>query len=284
MDARSELSEFLKSRRARLRPADVGLRDYGGRRRVAGLRREELAQAAGVSAAHYTRLEQGRPDSVSADVLDAIATALRLDDDERAYLHHVAHPAAPCAGGVAPVRPGLRNLLASFDTTAALLVGRFTEIIGWNPLAAAVFTDFGAMPAEARTITDLLFGDHGLRTLHGDGWETAALEHVAHLRVLSAHFRGDPRIDAHIARVAAASPEFAAMWAAYPVSRVRDRVYRLHHPVVGVLELYGELVMLPGDSEYSGLDLLAAEPGSPSDTALRKLAADAGTGAVIPSR
>src|SRR5690242_16118296 len=96
-----ELSGFLKSRRARLRPQDVGLRDYGGVRRVPGLRREELARLAGVSIAHYTRLEQGKGDGVSDEVLDAIGTALRLDADELAYLHRIARPAVPCAGATA---------------------------------------------------------------------------------------------------------------------------------------------------------------------------------------
>lgn len=98
MDDRTELSEFLKSRRARLRPEDVGLRDYGGVRRVAGLRREELARLAGVSIAHYTRLEQGKGEAVSDEVLDAVGAALRLDADESAYLHRIARRPRPCAG------------------------------------------------------------------------------------------------------------------------------------------------------------------------------------------
>lgn len=98
MDDRTELSDFLKSRRARLRPEDVGLRDYGGVRRVAGLRREELARVAGVSIAHYTRLEQGKGEAVSDEVLDAVGAALRLDADESAYLHRIARRPRPCAG------------------------------------------------------------------------------------------------------------------------------------------------------------------------------------------
>ncbi|MEU8138098.1 helix-turn-helix domain-containing protein [Streptodolium elevatio] len=274
MDTRVELSEFLKSRRARLTPQDVGLRAYGGRRRVVGLRREELAGLAGVSVAHYTRLEQGRSDSVSAEVLTAIGTALRLDDDERTYLSQLARPdARTCPETAVPPRPGLRHLVASFGATPAILVGRHTEIVAWNPVAAALFGDFAAMPEGERSISDLIFRHPHIRELHGDGWVHTALEHAAHLRVLAACYRGDKRLAAHIERLRAASPDFARMWAAHPVARAAHRFYRLNHPVVGELELYGELLTLPGDPEYSGLDLFAAEPGSASERALRRLAA-----------
>ncbi|WP_436770570.1 helix-turn-helix domain-containing protein [Yinghuangia sp. YIM S09857] len=276
MDARVELSEFLKSRRARLTPEDVGLKPYGNRRRVAGLRREELAGLAGVSVAHYTRLEQGRSDSVSAEVLAAIATALRLDDDERTYLGQLARPdARTCPVTAVPPRPGLRHLVASFGGTPAILVGRHTEIVAWNPVAAALFGDFAAMPDGERSISDLIFRRAHIRDLHGEGWERTALEHVAHLRVLSACYRGDRLLTAHIERLRADSTDFARMWAAHPVARAGHRVYRLTHPVAGELELYGELVTLPGDPEYSGLDLFAAEAGSASECALRRLAAAA---------
>lgn len=273
MDVRVELSEFLKSRRARLSPEDVGLRPYGGRRRVAGLRREELAGLAGVSVAHYTRLEQGRSHSVSAEVLAAIGTALRLDEDERTYLGQLARPDfRTCPETAAPPRPGLRHLVASFGGTPAILVGRHTEIVAWNPVAAALFGDFAAMPDGERSISDLIFRRAEIREMHGDGWERTALEHVAHLRVLSACYRGDRRLTAHVERLRAASPEFARMWASHPVARAGHRFYRLRHPVVGDLELYGELVTLPGDLQYSGLDLFAAEPGSASEKALQRLA------------
>ncbi|MFE2945949.1 helix-turn-helix domain-containing protein [Embleya sp. NPDC059267] len=273
MDARVELSEFLKSRRARLSPEDVGLRAYGGRRRVAGLRREELAGLAGISVAHYTRLEQGRSDSVSAEALAAIGRALRLDEDERTYLNQLTRPdARTCPETAAPPRAGLRHLVASFDATPAILVGRHTEIVAWNPVATALFGDFAAMPEGERSISDLIFRRSDVRDLHGAGWEPTAVEHVAHLRVLSACYRGDRRLMAHIERLRAASPEFDRMWSSHPVARAGGRFYRLHHPVVGDLDLYGELVTLPVDLEYSGLDLFAAEPGSPSERALRRLA------------
>lgn len=273
MDDRTELSNFLKSRRARLRPQDVGLRDHGGVRRVEGLRREELAQLAGVSIAHYTRLEQGKGHSVSDEVLGAIAAALRLDPDESAYLHRIARRPLPCAAPAAPsdVRPGLRYLLESFVMTPALLVGRHTQIVGWNRLAVAVFGDFPTLPEGDRTISHLLFTEPYLR-LYRTGWEQAAREHVAHLRVLLGRYRGDAGLAAHIDHMRELSADFERMWAEHPVAQVRDRAYALHHPVVGELTLHGELIALPDEPSCWGLDLFAAEPGSASEQALRKLA------------
>jgi transcriptional regulator with XRE-family HTH domain len=272
VDDRTELSGFLKSRRARLRPEDVGLRDYGGVRRVAGLRREELARLAGVSIAHYTRLEQGKGDSVSDEVLEAIGTALRLDADELVYLLRIARRPAPCERAASSdVRPSLRYLLESFVMTPALLIGRHTQIVGWNQLAVAVFGDFPALPEDRRTISHLLFTEPYLR-LQRSGWERAAREQVAHLRVLVGRYRGDTGLAAHIDHMRGLSTDFARMWAEHPVAQVRDRAYLLHHPVVGELTLHGELIALPDEPSCWGLDLFAAEPGSASEQALRTLA------------
>ncbi|WP_329405873.1 helix-turn-helix transcriptional regulator [Nocardia vinacea] len=273
MDDRAELSGFLKSRRARLRPQDVGLRDHGGVRRVAGLRREELARVAGVSIAHYTRLEQGKSDSVSDEVLQAISAALRLDTDESAYLHRIARRPQPCAQETpsADMPVGLRYLLDSFVMTPALVVGRHTQIIGWNQLAVAVFGDFPALPHDRRTLSHLLFIEPHLRELLGPGWDQAALAHVAHLRVLLGRYRGHTELTAHIENMQELSPDFARRWAEHPVAQVRNRTYALHHPVVGELTLHGELIALPDTPSCCGLDLFAAEPGSASEQALREL-------------
>lgn len=260
------------SRRARLRLGDVGLRDYGGVRRVAGLRREELARLAGVSIAHYTRLEQGKGGSVSDEVLAAIGAALRLNPDELAYLHRIARRPPPCAlPARAELPAGIRYLLRSFVMTPALLVGRHTRIVGWNRLAVAVFGDFPALPEHRRTLSHLLFTEPNLRELHRTGWERVAREHVAHLRVLLGRYRGDSGLAAHIDHMRDLSADFARMWAEHPVAQVRSRAYLLHHPVVGELTLHGELLALPGAPPCSELDLFAAEPGSASERALRKL-------------
>lgn len=274
MDDRSELSGFLKSRRARLRPQDVGLRDYGGTRRVAGLRREELARLAGVSIAHYTRLEQGNGDHVSDEVLDAIGAALRLDYDELAYLRRIARRPKPCTTGTAGsvVPTGLRYLLESFVMTPALVVGRHTEIVAWNAMAVAVFGDFPGLAARHRTQSHLLFTEPYSRELHGPGWESVAREHVAHLRVLLGRYRGDTELAAHIDELRSFSEDFDRLWAEHPVAQVRNRVYAMHHPEVGPMTLHAELVALPDAPSCWALDLFAAEPDSPSERALRKLA------------
>jgi len=198
---------------------------------------------------------------------------LRLDPDELAYLHRIARRPRPCAAvGVPTVRPGLRYLLESFVLTPALLLGRHTQIMGWNQLAAEVFGDFPALPEKHRTISHLLFAEP-YRRLHRAGWERAAGDHVAHLRVLLGRYRGDAGLAVHIDQLRKLSPDFARMWAKHPVAQVRNRVYELQHPVVGDLTLHGELIALPDEPACWGLDLFAAEPGSPSEQALRKLAA-----------
>lgn len=275
MERRAELSDFLKSRRARLRPEDVNLPFTGnGTRRVRGLRREELAMLAGVSVAHYTRLEQGRSENVSAEVLDAIADVLRLTADERSYLHALAHPAHRCHDHPQhPIRPGLQRLLDSMVLTPAFVLGRHANVLAWNRLAAAVFADFAAIPEERRTIAHLIFLDEGIRRLHGDGWESLAREHVAQLRVLAARYPKNPQIMAHVDTICRQSPEFRALWNEHHVAAATHRDYVLHHPEVGELRLSAELVALPGDPELQGIDLFAAEPGSESEARLRHLAA-----------
>ncbi|MEV0583103.1 helix-turn-helix transcriptional regulator [Nonomuraea sp. NPDC050310] len=273
MDRDLELSEFLKSRRARVRPEGL---PYGsnGTRRVRGLRREELALLAGVSVAHYTRLEQGRGRHVSAEVLDAIADALRLSADERSYLHALVRPAHRCQDVTqGPVRPGLRRLLDSMVLTPAFVLGRHANVLAWNTLAAAVFGDFGAIPEERRTIAHLIFTDPGIRRLHGERWEWLAREHVAQLRLLAARYPKYRQIRQHIRGLAAESPEFARLWEEHAVAAATHRDYVLDHPVVGELRLSAEIVTLPGDPELQGMDLFAAEPGSESERRLRTLAA-----------
>ncbi|MGI5490853.1 helix-turn-helix domain-containing protein [Microtetraspora malaysiensis] len=275
MDRAVELSEFLKSRRARLRPDDVGLPYRGhGTRRVRGLRREELALLAGVSVTHYTRLEQGRGQNVSAEVLDAIVGALRLSGDERAYLHALARPARGSHEvASAPLRPGLRRLLDSLVLTPALVLGRHANVVGWNTPAAAVFADFAALPEERRTIGHLIFLDEEIRRMHGEDWTRLAREHVAQLRVLAVRHPKSPQIMAHVDAICRESPEFRRLWHEHHVAVATHRDYVLDHPVVGELRLSAELVALPGDPELQGMDLFAAEPGSESEDKLRRLAA-----------
>nr|WP_308800846.1 helix-turn-helix domain-containing protein [Streptomyces polyasparticus] len=277
MDSRTELSAFLKSRRARLTPADVGLPDYGSTRRVAGLRREELARIAGVSVAHYTRLEQGNTRSVSSSVLDAISRALRLDAHETAYVHRLARhrPGKAVVETYAPprVRPALQHLLDSMEHTPGLIIGHHADVVAWNRAAAALFADFAALPPQRRDFSHLHFFDEEFRALHGAGWREVAHAHVAHLRALTSRAPVCPDLLAHVDRMRRDSAEFRALWADRDVVVVSHRIFRLRHPLVGALELEAERVELPGDCHLTGMDLFTAAPGSPTDAALRRLAA-----------
>ncbi|WP_405979019.1 helix-turn-helix domain-containing protein [Streptomyces sp. NBC_00158] len=273
LDQRAELGDFLRSCRARLRPADVGLPDHGRRRRVPGLRREELAQLAGVSVAYYTRLEQGHGQNVSAEVLDAIARALRLGAAESAHLNHLASPRTRRSGGRTArpqqVRPELRALLAAMDGVPAYLVGRRQDVIAWNPLAAAVFGDFGALPAAERNLVRLVFLDPATAELYAD-WECRACEVVSNLRLYAGQHPDDERLSALVGELSVKNEEFRRLWAAHTVADKTHGVKRLRHPIVGQLDLAFETLTLPDDPAQC-LVTFHAEPGSPSADALRLL-------------
>lgn len=198
MDQRTELSEFLRSRRARLQPSDVGLPDYGGRRRVPGLRREELAQLAGVSTAYYVRLEQGHGENVSEAVLDAIARALRLTHAEREHLRRITKPVRrrPGRGRPArpqPVRPEFQQLLDAMENVPAYVIGRRLDVIAWNRLGSALAGDFAALPPDHRNMAWQVFLDPAARELYLD-WEGKAADVVGILRLDAGRDPDDPRL------------------------------------------------------------------------------------------
>uniref|UniRef100_A0AAU2JV00 Helix-turn-helix transcriptional regulator n=1 Tax=Streptomyces sp. NBC_00049 TaxID=2903617 RepID=A0AAU2JV00_9ACTN len=285
LDQRAELGEFLRSRRARLRPEDVGLPDYGRRRRVPGLRREELAQLAGVSVAYYTRLEQGAGHNVSAEVLDAIARALRLDGTEQAHLMHLARPKARRRRqGHRPqqVRPELRALMDAMDGVPAYLVGHRQDVIGWNRLAAAVFGDFGKLAATDRNLVRLVFLDAATAELYAD-WECRACEVVSNLRMYAGQNPDDEQLSALVGELSVKDEEFRRLWAAHTVADKTHGVKQLRHPLVGEMHLAFETFRLPDDPAQSLVTFHAA-PGSPSADALRLLASwGAGSGEPSPS-
>ncbi|WP_328300475.1 helix-turn-helix transcriptional regulator [Streptomyces sp. NBC_00435] len=273
LDQRAELGEFLRSRRSRLRPEDVGLPDYGRHRRVPGLRREELAQLAGVSVAYYTRLEQGHGQNVSAEILDAIARALRLDGTERAHLSRLAGP-KPRKRRQAPrpqqVRPELRTLLDAMDGVPAYLVGRRQDVIGWNRMAAAVFGDFGTLPAQERNLVRLVFLDPATAELYAD-WECRACEVVSNLRLYAGQYPDDERLSALVGELSVKNEEFRRLWAAHTVADNKTHgIKRLRHPLVGELQLSFETLALPDDPAQFLVTYHAA-PGSPSADALSLL-------------
>ncbi|QWF83812.1 helix-turn-helix transcriptional regulator [Amycolatopsis sp. CA-230715] len=281
LDRRAELGEFLRSRRARLRPEELGLPDYGGRRRVPGLRREELARLAGVSVDHYVRLEQGRTLHFSEAVLDAVARALRLDPVERGHLYRLARPWSGEETAAEPqhVRAGLRQLLASAGDVPAYVVGRNLDLLAWNRLAAALITDFGALPPAERNLARLIFLDEGVRAMYAN-WEGKARDVAAYLRLDAARRPGDPETAALVAELSAVSPGFREVWSAHHVKeKTHGRcVYR--HPVVGILDLGFETLRFPDDPDQA-LVVHTVEEGTPAQSALRLLAqlADEGVSA-----
>ncbi|MFF7747857.1 helix-turn-helix domain-containing protein [Streptomyces sp. NPDC007971] len=272
LDRRAELSEFLRSRRARLKPEDVGLPDFGRHRRVPGLRREELAQLAGVSVAYYTRLEQGNGRNVSAEVLDAIARALRLTDAEHAHLTHLAKPKAHKKRPAArqqQVRGALRQLLDTMDGVPAYVVGRRSEILAWNRMAAAVFGDWSLLPPAERNWARLVFLHPEYRDLFVD-WEQKAIDIVCALRMDAGCHPDDARLSALVGELSVRSEQFRRLWATHDVKEKSHGVKRLHHPLVGDLSLNFEGFRLTDGSELS-LVTYHAEPGSPSAQSLRLL-------------
>jgi transcriptional regulator with XRE-family HTH domain len=277
-----ELGDFLRSRRSRLSPQDAGVRAYGERRRVPGLRREELAQLAGVSVAYYTRLEQGLSKNASDGVLDALARTLRLDADETAHLNALAHPPREAArAGTRPrprqerARPGVRTMLAALGDTPAILTGYRNDVLAWNPMGHALL--FGHLPFDApgqpgtRPNTfRLVFCDPHTRELYAD-WKTKARHAVADLRLISGRYPGDPHIAALIGELSVTSQEFARLWAAHPVRQCHATARSFRHPLVGTLTLNSEAMDLAHDTGQR-LFIYTAEPHSPSEAALRLLA------------
>ncbi|MGW4837964.1 helix-turn-helix domain-containing protein [Streptomyces globisporus] len=274
LDRRAELSEFLRTRRAKLRPQDVGLPEFGRARRVPGLRREELAQLAGVSVAYYTRLEQGNGRNVSAEVLDAIARALRLTDAEHAHLNHLARPARHKKkrrpARVQRVRTGLLYLLDNMDGIPAYVTGARSDILAWNPMAAAVFGDWGALPPGERNWARLVFLSPGYRDLFVN-WDSKASDMVSYLRLYAGCHPDDPELSALVGELSVKSDEFRRLWATHNVKEKGHGVKLVRHPLAGDLTLSYETLNLPDDEEQH-LVTYHAEPGSESAQALRLLA------------
>ncbi|MFE4517638.1 helix-turn-helix domain-containing protein [Kitasatospora sp. NPDC056783] len=274
----SALSEFLRTRRARLRPEDVDLPDYGGRRRVAGLRREELAHLAGVSVDYYTRLEQGRVGNPSDAVLDAVARALRLAPDESGHLHRLARPAARPRRAAARQRPrpSLLHLLEQLSDTPAVVMGHRMDVLAWNRAAVALFGDYGALPVEDRNIARITFLDPASRELYAD-WPACARENVAFLHLEAGRRPDDPLLAELVGRLCLGSEEFHRMWAEHPVADKTSGRKSFHHPLAGTLDLAYD-TLRPADDPGQALVTYTAEPGSPSEDGLRLLLSWAASG------
>jgi transcriptional regulator with XRE-family HTH domain len=242
---RDELRAFLRSRRARVSPADVGLPDDGARRRTPGLRREELAALAGVGVSWYTWLEQGRDIHPSPEVLDALARALRLDVAERATLFALARTELPLPEGPADT-PGedlddgralLVSLVEGLHPTPAYLLGPMTRILAWNPAASALFGSPGHLSPERRSLLWMLLVDPGTAR-ENPGREGTARNMVARFRSEYAQHAGEPAYERFIAELQQSSPWFAEWWGEHEINDTQRGTKTIEHATLGTLRFY----------------------------------------------
>ena len=269
----AELRDFLRSRRARLTPSDLGLAWPSGGRRVRGLRREEVALAAGVSADYYTRLEQGRARNVSDQVLDAVARALRLDDLERRHLFALTRPTEG-ARRTAPEQPpkaraALRAMLDSLDPTPAIIHGPRLEVLGINRMGKVLLDDFEAMPLRERNMARWTFLNPQARQVYRE-WDVVAPQMVAILRLAAGRHAEDPALADLVAELTARSDQFARWWADHPVFQHTHGTKLFHHELVGPMTINYQSLALSADPGQS-LIIYTADTGSPSEEKLRLL-------------
>ncbi|WP_086844786.1 helix-turn-helix domain-containing protein [Amycolatopsis kentuckyensis] len=262
------LGAYLKARRAQLSPQDCGLPEPESARRVAGLRREEVAGLASISVDYYTRLEQGRV-RASAPVLITLARALRLDEDQQRYLYELAGRADALPRRRRPaqrVRPAMSRLLTQLTGTPALVLGKRLDILAWNTAATALFTDFDAIPPHQRNYLRLLFTNPPIRELHKN-WHHDAREAVAALRMEAAADAADPDLSRLVGDLSVQDPDFRTWWAEHHVNSASYGTKNYHHPLVGDLTLDCDTWASP-DGSGQRLMVLTAEPGTPNHDAL----------------
>jgi transcriptional regulator with XRE-family HTH domain len=255
------LGTYLKNRRAKLDPAALGLPI--GRRRTPGLRREEVAQRANVSATWYTWLEQGRGGTPSADVLERIAGALALTAAEREHLFLLAQHRPPEVryAGDRPVSPQLQRLLDSLELSPALVRDATWDVVAWNRAATVVLTDYGALPPERRNILRLMFCEPRVRG-HMVNWEHHARFIVAAFRSSVARAGAGERVAALVDQLAADSAEFAALWRAHDVREYAPGTKHLQHSIAGPMAFDYSAFLVDGRPD---LGLVIYTPASPAD-------------------
>ncbi|WP_336712220.1 helix-turn-helix transcriptional regulator [Arthrobacter sp. USHLN218] len=278
-DNRADIRDFLASRRARIRPEQVGL-PAGSRRRVPGLRREEVAVLAGVSPEWYTRLEKGNIAGVSDDVLEAVVRALQLDDEERRYLFELARAARPARRG--PARPKdtevadpVRWLLHSITLSAAFIRNGRLDVLTSNPLARALHAPmFASATTTAHGRANFArfhFLDPASREFFID-WDAGAATSAALLRAEAGRAPDDKALRELVGELSTLSPEFRTLWAAHDIRFRHEGIKRLQHPVVGYLELFYQSLALPAVSGVANeLSVYTAEPGTKHEEHLKLL-------------
>jgi transcriptional regulator with XRE-family HTH domain len=276
MDVKNDIREFLTSRRARIKPEDVDLPNYGGHRRVAGLRREEVALLAGISVEYYTRLERGNAEGASADVLEGIARALRLDEAERAHLFDLVGTAntSPTRGprrrpSQERVRQTVQRILDLIAAPAYVRNGRL-DILAANPLGRALYAPvFDEVGVSLPNMGRFIFLNSQAVEFFPE-WEQVANDAVAILRAEAGRDPYDRRLSDLIGELSTRSDEFRIRWAAHNVKFHRTGTKQLHHPTVGSLVLSFEALELPSDGGQR-INIYTAEPGSKSEEALKLL-------------
>ena len=258
------LGAYLKNRRTKLDPASFGL--AGGRRRTLGLRREEVAQRANISATWYTWLEQGRGGRASPDVLDRIAQALTLTEVEREHLFllGLGRPPEVHYRGSDAITPRLQRLLDVLTCSPAIVRTATWDVVAWNRAAAAVLTDYGKLPPNQRNILRMIFCDPRVRAKQSD-WESVARFVVASFRIDAARAGADAEVTTLVDELSAASLEFAAMWRDSNVQTHGDGVKQLHHPQLGPITMEFSSFAVDGRPDLS---LIVYNPATQADRKL----------------
>jgi transcriptional regulator with XRE-family HTH domain len=257
----NELGAFLRSRRERLDPAELGLAQ-AVRRRTPGLRREEVAQRAGLSVEWYTRLEQGRGGAPSVQVLDGVAEALRLSRIEREHLHRLAHGQRPEAPAVT-IDPRFRRVLDGFSHGPAYIKTAAWDIVAWNRAARLVLSDYEAMRPADRNVLKILFREPGHRSLLRD-WELEAGRAVSTFRMETTRWGAGQQAQSLVAELRSSSPDFARMWDAQNVGFLGEGVKHLKHPDAGDLALWYSSFAI---DDEPGMGLVLYTPDTPDDAA-----------------
>jgi transcriptional regulator with XRE-family HTH domain len=279
---RAELAAFLRAQRALLQPADVGLREYGERsqRRTPGLRREEIAELAGVSLTWYTWLEQGRDVTASEQVIDALARALRLDSDHHRHLRGLAGltSAAPSTP-VAEVLPRLQRLVDTATPSPASVYDRYFDYVVWNEPYARLRHDPAALPAARRNLLWYMFADAGCRT-RMTNWEPAARAVLSQYRAAVGQRPAEPPFTTMVAELTELSPEFQRWWSEYPIRYFRPATITVDHPEVGQVDL--EMFQLR-PVEYPDLLMVVQVPVSGADRHRVAALLDGPPGSVAPA-
>ncbi|MFJ4188412.1 helix-turn-helix transcriptional regulator [Kitasatospora sp. NPDC089509] len=270
----NSLGDYLRARRALVSPADAGL-PTTGRRRVPGLRREEVAELVGLSTDYYVRLEQGRADRPSDEVLDALGRALGLGSAERAHLYDLARPrrraaALPAGPGRGEaLRPALRQVVETLPTSPAMIMNDRNDVLAWNHLAAALIADFPRLPVRERNMARRIFLDPEAQLIHPD-WDEAARTTVGILRMAAGRRPHDPELVRLVGELSLGSETFRRLWAGHHVHEKTHGPKRFRHPAVGEVALSYETFQVPGAAHHL-LVVYTAAPGSPAEEALNFL-------------